>query len=103
MGTSRCSDKFERDAVHQITLRRYAVREVSERLGVSMHSRYNWTKLSGDPKPKTPGVHHEAENRRLKRELAPVTEEDDILNKGEAWIATGSRAMMAAYLAQNAK
>lgn len=36
-------------------------------------------KLFGDPVPKKPGVDHEAENRRLKRELARVTEERDIL------------------------
>ena len=40
-------------------------------------------KLFGDPAPK-PGVDHEAENRRLKRELARMTEERDILKKGEA-------------------
>ena len=91
MGTSNCSDEFKRDAVHQITVRGYAVREVSGRLGVSTHSLYKWMKLFGDPEPKKPGVDHEAENRRLKRELARVTEERDILKKA------------AAYFAQNAK
>ena len=79
MGTSNYSDEFKRDAVHQITVRGYAVREVSGRLGVSTHSLYKWMKLFGDPEPKKPGVDHEAENRRLKRELARVTEERDIL------------------------
>ncbi|PSL17614.1 hypothetical protein CLV88_11661 [Shimia abyssi] len=32
MGTSNYSDEFKRDAVHQITVRGYPVREVSERL-----------------------------------------------------------------------
>ena len=36
-------------------------------------------KLFGGPSPTKPGVDHEAENRRLKRELARVTEERDIL------------------------
>jgi len=79
MGTSNYSDEFKRDAVHQITVRGYPVREVSRRLGVSTHSLYKWMKLFGDPVPKNPGVDHEAENRRLKRELARVTEERDIL------------------------
>ncbi len=35
-------------------------------------------------------IDHEAENRHLKRELARVIEERDILKKGEPWIATGS-------------
>jgi transposase len=60
-------------------------------LGVSTHSLYKWIKLFGDLEPKKPGVDHEAENRRLKRELARVTEERDILKKA------------AAYFAQNAK
>jgi hypothetical protein len=33
--------------------------------------------LFGDPAPKNPGVDHEAENRRIIRELARVTEERD--------------------------
>lgn len=88
MGTSNYSDDFKRDAVHQV--RGYPVREVSRRLGVSTHSLYKWMKLFGEPALK-PGVDHEAENRRLKRELARVTEERDILKKA------------AAYFAQNAK
>jgi transposase len=91
MGTSNYSDEFKRDAVHQISVRGYAVREVSERLGVSTHSLYKWIKLFGDLEPKKRGVDHEAENRRLKSELARVTEERDILKKA------------AAYFAQNAK
>ena len=65
--------------MHQITVRGYPVREVSRRLGVSAYSLYNWMKLFGDPSPKKPGIDHEAENRRLKRELARVTQERDIL------------------------
>ncbi|WP_094076169.1 IS3 family transposase [Notoacmeibacter marinus] len=81
MGTSNYSDEFKRDAVHQIMVRGYPVREVSRRLGVSTHSLYKWMKLFGDPKAKEPGLDHAAENRRLKRELARVTEERDILKK----------------------
>lgn len=51
-----------------------------------MGSLYKWVKLFGDPSPK-PGVDHEAENRRLKRELARVTEERDILKKATAYFA----------------
>ncbi len=99
MVTSNYSDEFKRDAVHQITVRGYPVREVSRRLGVSTYSLYKWLKLVGEPVPK-PGVDHEAENRRLKRELARVTEERDIQKKGEPcaplvqaqWRARTSRA-----------
>lgn len=40
MGQAKFSEDFKQDAVHQITVRGYAVREVSERLGVSTHSLY---------------------------------------------------------------
>ncbi|SDJ55774.1 transposase [Salipiger marinus] len=90
MGTSNYSDEFKRDAVHQITVRGYPVREVSRRLGVSKYSLYKWVKLFGEPSPK-PGVDHEAENRRLKRELARVTEERDILKKATAYFARESQ------------
>ncbi len=80
MGTSNYSDEFKRDAVHQITVRGYPIREVSRRLGVSTHSLYKWLKLFAEPSSK-PGVDHEAENRRLKRELSRVTEERDILRR----------------------
>ena len=79
MGTSNYSDEFKRDAVHQITVRGYPVREVSRRLGGSAYSLYKWLKLFAEPASIAGGMDHEAENRRLKRELARVTEERDIL------------------------
>jgi len=91
MGTSNYSDEFKRDAVHQITVRGYPVREVSRRLGVSAHSLYKWMKLFGEPASKPSGVDYEAENRRLKRELARVTEERDILKKATAYFARESQ------------
>ncbi|UWP91538.1 transposase [Aliiroseovarius crassostreae] len=83
--------EFKRDAVHQITVRGYPVREVSRRLGVSTHSLYKWKKQFREPAPKKPDVDHEAENRRLKRELARVTEERDILKKATVYFARGSQ------------
>ena len=91
MGTSNYSDEFKRDAVQQITVRGYPVREVARRLGVSSHSLYKWLKLFTEPVAKSVGVDHEAENRRLKRELARVTEERDILRKATAYFARESQ------------
>lgn len=91
MGTSNCSDEFRRDGVQQIMVRGYPVREVSRRLGVSTHSLFKWMKLFGDPMPRKPDVDHEAENRRLKRELAQVTEERDILKKATVHSARGAQ------------
>ena len=41
---SNFSEEFKRDAVRQITERGYPVAEVSQRLGVSQHSLYEWKK-----------------------------------------------------------
>jgi transposase-like protein len=100
MGTSIYSDEFKRDAVQQITVHGYPVREVSRRLGVSSHSVYKWMRQFGEPAPKASGVDHEAEARRLKRELPRVTEERDILKRvshgsplvQEPWRTRTSRA-----------
>ena len=91
MGTSNYSDEFKRDAVHQIKVRGYPVREVSRRLGVSTYSLYKWLRLFAEPASKANGVDLESENRRLKRELARVTEERDILKKATAYFARESQ------------
>ena len=80
MGASTYIEEFKRDAVHQISVRGYAVRDVWGRLGVSTRSLYKWIKLFGDPGPKKPSVDHEAEHRRLECELARVTDIADIKN-----------------------
>lgn len=79
MGTGNLTDDFKRDAVAQITERGYPVKEVSERLGVSKHSRYAWKRKFG--KLALGDSKEDAEIRRLKRELLRVTEERDILKK----------------------
>ena len=79
MGKPNFSDEFKRDAVAQITERGYPVAEVSQRLGISQHSLYARKRqlakvVSGDASKDT-------EIRQLKRKLARVTEERDILKK----------------------
>ena len=49
MGKGNFSDEFKRDAVRQITERRYPVADVSQRLGVSPHSLYVWKKAFSKP------------------------------------------------------
>ncbi len=83
MGTATFSDDFKRDAVAQITERGYPVSEVSERLGVSKHSLYAWKRKFG--KSASGETEKDAEIRILKRELARVSEERDILKRGEPW------------------
>lgn len=78
MCTSTFSDDFKRDAVAQLTERGYPVSEVSERLGVSKHSLYAWKRKFA--KTASDETEKDAEIRRLKKELARVSEERDILN-----------------------
>ena len=80
MGKPNFSDEFKRDAVAQITERGYPVAEVSQRLGVSQHSLYAWKRQLG--KVVSGDTGKDAEIRQLKRELARVTEERDILKNG---------------------
>lgn len=82
---------FKRDTVQQITARGSPVRELSRRFGVSSHSLYKWMKLFAEPAAKAPRVDHEAENRRLKRKLARVTEERDIQKKATTYFARVSQ------------
>jgi len=58
-------------------------------LGVSQYSRYFWKKKVS--KASTGDAEKDAEIRRLKRELLSVTEERDILKKGEPLSAIGPR------------
>lgn len=81
MGNPKFSEDFNRDALHQISVRGYPVREVLERLGVSTYSLYKWMKMYAQSASQASDVDHEAENRRLKRELSRMTGERDILKK----------------------
>ena len=90
MGKARFSDDFKRDAVLQITERGYPVSEVSRRLGVSPHSLYEWRKKFSQPSDTGDGD-RAAEIRQLKRELARVTEERDILKKATAYFAKDAK------------
>ena len=87
MSRSNFSEDFKRDAVRQITERGYPVAEVSQRLGVSQHSLYEWKKKFAASNGKASDDADEV--RRLKKELARVTEERDILKNAAAYFAKG--------------
>lgn len=81
IGKGNFSDDFKRDAVHQIVERGYPDAEVSKRLGVGPHSLHAWKKRFAKSVSRDwPLDEQAAEVRRLKLELAHVTEERDILN-----------------------
>jgi len=101
MSSNKFSDEFRRDAVAQITERGCPVREVSQRLGVSPYSRYAWKKRFA--KTSSGEAEKDIEIRRLKKKLARVSEERDILRKGHHWSAIGPSDNGDAYFARDAK
>ena len=91
-GRIRYTEEFKRAAVAQVTERDYSVKDVASRLGVSTKSIYDWSKLYARPDRDRHTIdEHLTENRRLKAELARVTEERDILRKAAAYFASESR------------
>jgi transposase len=78
MGKGNVTRNFKRDAVAQIVNRGYPVAEVSRRLGVSQHLLYGWKKKFTMTAVSV-SVDGDAQIRSLKRQLARVTEERDIL------------------------
>jgi transposase len=92
MSGAKFTDEFKRDAVAQVEDRGYPVREVAERLGVSTKSIYTWQRLFSRPAKVIKAVDAQADEiRQLKRDLARVTEERDILKKATAYFARESR------------
>ena len=81
MGNARFTEDFKIDAIKQITERGHSVADVSKRLGVSTHSLYGWIKRFSVPTGSVGKDDQSSEIRRLKQELARVTEERDILKK----------------------
>ena len=89
MSESNFTEDFKHDAVRQITERGYPVAEVSQRLGVSQHSLYEWKKKFAASNAK--GNDAAEEIRRLKKELARVTEGRDIKKKAAAYFARDAK------------
>lgn len=77
MSKSNFSEDFKRNAGRQITERGYPVAEVPQRLGGSQHSLCERKKKFAASNAK--GNDQAEEIRRLKKELARITEERDIL------------------------
>ena len=87
-GTHSFDDIHKKDAVSQVTDRGYSVKDVSDRLGISTKSLYDWIKQYSKPESlRVKETEQVRENRRLRAELARVTEERDILKKATAYFA----------------
>ncbi len=87
----RYTEEFKKDAVSQVTDRGYSVKDVSDRLGISTKSLYDWIKQYSKPESlRIKETEQVRENRRLRAELVRVTEERDILKKAAAYFAKES-------------
>lgn len=72
--------------------RGYSVAEVSERLGIRTKSLYTWKAQFSQPRKQIlETTEQAAEIRRLKKELARVSEERDILKKATAYFARDAK------------
>ena len=91
MGKGNFTEDFRLDAIKQITERGHSVADVSKRLGVGAHSLYGWMKRYAAAPSATMKDDQSAEIRRLKQELARVTEERDILKKATAYFAKDAK------------
>ena len=81
----RFTDEFKQNAVAQVVERGYPVSEVAERLGISTKSLYTWkAQFAKPPKVRSEVADQAAGIKRLKRDLAGVTEERTLLNKATA-------------------
>ena len=90
--------EFRTEAVKLVTEQGLSPAEVARRLDVPYQTLYHWVvlakagKLSGvDARRITPVSALEAENSRLKKEVAVLREERDILKKATAFFAKESR------------
>ena len=87
----RFTEEFRIEAVKQITERGFAVKDVSQRLGVSPYSLYEWVKRYGVPTEDRLAKEDQATRiKKLETELRRVTEERDILKKAAAYFAKQS-------------
>jgi transposase len=91
MGKGNFTEDFRLDAIKRITERGHSVADVSKRLGVNTHSLYGWMKRYTARPAVTANGDQTAEIKRLKQELARVTEERDILKKATAYFAKDAK------------
>ena len=88
----RYTDEFKQEAVDQVVVHGYAVLEVSQRLGITNKSLYDWIKkFSKPPKARQEDEDLRAEVARLKRELKRSEQERAILKEAAVFTAFESK------------
>ncbi len=89
---TRYNDEFKQETVKQVVVHGYSVADVSQRLGISNKSLYDWIKVFSKPKKqRAEEADLRAEVARLKRELKRATEERDILKEAAVFFAGESK------------
>jgi|WetSurMetagenome_2_1015567.scaffolds.fasta_scaffold646961_2 transposase len=92
--TSRYNEEFRGEAVRLVLENKVSMAQVARDLGVNIWTLRDWVrarrKSSGQDLPRRPETLDE-ENRRLKRELAVLKQEREILKKAAAYFAKEQR------------
>lgn len=89
----RFTAEFKAEAVRLVSRGSKPTSAVARELGVNAELLRRWVREAQPERPRTGDAPEslEAENRRLRRELAQVTEERDILKKATVYFARVSR------------
>ena len=90
MSSQRYSPEFKDEAVRQIVDRGYSVTDVSQRLGVSVHSLYKWVKAIKPDRTEEQAaalIEARSEVLKLQAQLRRTEEERDILKKAARYFA----------------
>ncbi|MCZ8530926.1 transposase [Alteromonas sp. PRIM-21] len=90
--SQRFTEEFKIQAVKQVTDQGYSVASVSERLGVTSSSLYNWIKAYGiDSEENRQSQEQSDRIKQLEKELKRVTMERDILKEATVFFAGESK------------
>jgi transposase len=71
MSNRKYKEEFKSEEIRQVTERGYEVREVSERLGISSKSLYQWLRLAGESN----GKHGQGSDKELRQEIVRLKSE----------------------------
>jgi transposase len=90
--SQRFTEEFKIQAVKQVTDQGYSVASVSERLGVTSSSLYNWIKAYGPDSEEHKQSQEQSDRiKQLEKELKRVTMERDILKEATVFFAGESK------------
>ena len=90
--SQRFTEEFKIQAVKQVIDQGYSVASVSERLGVTSSSLYNWIKAYGPDSEEHRQSQEQSDRiKQLEKELKRVTMERDILKEATVFFAGESK------------